>query len=832
MSGLPEAAHGHLPGEEDAVRRALRPQRCSRLTRPRPWPPRRLLRLVLIAVASAALLQLGVLGLVATAGGLVALRYYNQVTAQGMARLRTAQALDAVPATRILDRHGRLLAEISDTNRGLHATEPLRRIPRAMQEAIVATEDRSFWSNLGFSPTSVVRAALTDLTHRAPVQGASGITQQLVKRLVLTNSDTVQRKLQEVLISTAVARPGSGFSKGTILDLYLNTVFFGHEAYGVQAAARVYFGRDIWQLDLAQCALLAGLVQAPTAYDPLGPDGPAPALRRLRTVLDSMRAVGFITRVQERAARAEAAHFAFQAPGWRLTATRSVAPYWTAWIVHLLGPDSPDPALAAVVSRAGGLSAGLTITTTLDLPLYNRAEQIMNAQVHLLAGFNVHDAAVVMLDPPTAECLAMVGGINFHGTATGSQINMADQPRSPGSSFKLYTYLTAFKEGWSPATMLLDEPMSWPDLGEPGGVYMPMDYDHAWHGAVTVRMALANSLNMPAVRTLAAVGIPNVIKTAEELGVTNLGFRARGAGLSLTLGSVPIPLWQMAQAYNVVAAGGVFRPMASILGIADALGAPLYHYRPPAGRLMLAPQYAYLMTSILSDNAARVPEFGTLTPLRLGNPGDTITAPAAVKTGTSQDFRDNLTIGFTPNLLTATWVGNPDESPMQNVEGVDGAGPIWHDLMEWALQHEHLPVESFAVPPGILLEHVSSSGYLAAAQTAWPITDYFAAGTVPHRFDPGTGDTHLEQRVWTQDFSVDGGALNNAPAGPLPATGPRLQPDPTPPSVTATPLPSLPSGTSGLLSQRPSDPNLCGGRSYTYSAVYINGQLMWRYICQ
>lgn len=808
------------------MRRALRPRRRSRLTRPRPWPPRALLRLGLILVAGAVLLQLGILSLLVTAGGLVAVRYYNQVTAEGMARLRAAQALDALPPTRILDRHGRLLAEISDTSRGLHATEPLSRIPRAMQEAIVATEDRSFWSNLGFSPTSVVRAALTDLTHRAPVQGASGITQQLIKRLVLTNSDTVQRKLQEVLIATAVSRPGSGFSKADILDLYLNSVFFGHEAYGVEAAARVFFGRDIWQLDLAQCALLAGLVQAPTAYDPLGPAGPAPALRRLHTVLDGMRAVGVITPAQERAAQAEAAHFVFKAPGWRLTATRSVAPYWTDWIVNLLGADSPDPALAAVVARAGGLTAGLTITTTLDLPLYNRAEQIMNAQVHQLAGFNVRDAAVVMLDPPTAECLAMVGGINYGGTATGSQINMAAQPRSPGSSFKLYTYLTAFKQGWSPATMLQDEPMSWPDLGEPGGVYAPVDYDHAWHGAVTLRMALANSLNMPAVRTLAAVGIPNVIKTAEDLGVTNLGIRARGAGLSLTLGSVPIPLWQMAQAYNVVAAGGVFRPMASILGIADALGTPLYSYRPPAGRLVLAPQYAYLMTSVLSDNAARVPEFGSITPLRLGNPGDAITAPAAVKTGTSQDFRDNLTIGFTPNLLTATWVGNPDDSPMVNVEGVDGAGPIWHDLMEWALQHEHLPVRSFAVPPGIFLEHVSSSGYLADAQTAWPITDYFAAGTVPHRFDPGGGKTYLEQRVWTQDFSVDGGALDSAPAGLVPVTGPRLQPNPTPPSGAASP------GTSGLLSQRPSDPNLCGGRYYTYSAVYVNGQLMWRYTCQ
>jgi membrane peptidoglycan carboxypeptidase len=288
----------------------------------------------------------------------------------------------------------------------------------------------------------------------------------------------------------------------------------------------------------------------------------------------------------------------------------------------------------------------------------------------------------------------------------------------------------------------------------------------------------------------------------------------------------------MAQAYNVVANNGVFRPMASILSIKDVTGHTLYTYHPPTGRQVLAPQYAYLMTSILSDNAARVPEFGTITPLRLGNPGDPITAPAAVKTGTSQDFKDNLTIGFTPNLLTATWVGNPDDSPMVNVEGVDGAGPIWHDLMEWTLQHRHLPLKPFTVPPGIVLAHVSSSGYLADANTAWPITDLFAAGTVPHTFDPGTGPNYLGYRVWAQDFSVDGGALDSAPAGPVSATGMLLHTVTVPSTSVLSPNQTVPSGTSGLLSQRPSDPNLCGGRYYTYTAVYINGRLMWRYTCQ
>ena len=826
----------HLGGQ-----RRRRFHRVSRKRAPRPDIVR---PLMLAGSLSALVLQLGVIAVVITVTAAGAATYYHRVTTQGLARLRAARFLAAVPYTRILDRHGRLLAVINNPTRGLTQNEPLSRIPRYMQQAVVDTEDSSFWSNPGFSPRSVARAALYDYTHRAALQGASGITQQLVKRMVLDNQDTVLRKLQEVLISFAATRQGSGFSKSTILALYLNTVFFGHEAYGVEAAARVFFGKHIWQLDLAQCALLAGLVQEPSYYDPLGPTGPNPAKLRLSDVLGRMRAVGDITVAQQQAARAEASRFVFSAPYWQPSGIISAAPYWTDWIIRLLTYGSvadlnngwyTDPQLAAVVAAAGGLANGLTIKTTLDLDLYRKAQQIMAARLSELAGLNATDAAVVVMDPQTAECLALVGGLNYYGSATGSQINMATVRRSPGSSFKLYTYLTAFKQGWSPARMLLDEPAAWPDLGEPNGVYAPIDYDLHWHGAVTVRMALANSLNMPAVKTLAAVGFGNVIKTAEDLGVRNLGQWAQGAGLSLTLGSVGVPLWQMAQAYNVVAAGGVFRPMASILSITAADGTTIYRYHPPVGMQVIAPQYAYLMTSILSDNEARLPEFGSITPLRLGNPGDPVTAPAAVKTGTSQVFKDNLTIGFTPNLLTATWVGNPDDSPMINVSGVDGAGPIWHDLMEWELQHRRLPVEDFKVPRGIFLAHVSSSGYLADGNTAWPITDVFAAGTVPHQADPGTGDPYTEFRVFAQDFSVYGGALDNATAGPLRAGKPlsiSTAPASTAPLSAPTTGSTVPSGTSGVLSYRPSDPNLCGGRYYTYYSVYVNGQLMWRYTCQ
>lgn len=826
-----------------------RTQRINRVTRKRPPRSRRFVLIAAILAAGALLLQVVFVGLVFTAAGAGAFSYYNHTATLGLARLRQAPTLQDVQPTRILDRKGRLLLQISDTSRGLHQNVPLSKIPRYMKEAIIATENKTFYSDPGVDPKSLGRAILTDLRYHGAIQGASTITQQVVKRLVLNSQPGWQRKLQEIMIAYAVARPRSGFSKNEILSLYLNTDFFGHEATGVEAAARVFFGKHIWQLDLAQCALLAGLVQAPTYYDPLGAWGPEPSKQRMRTtVLPRMLAERYITTAQEQQAIAEGNKFVFSYPQWSLTSTRSLAPYWTDWIQHLLTygvVQDPswytDPTLAAIMQRAGGLSNGLTIRTTLDLDMYRQAQAIMNQKVALLAGQNVSDAAVVTLDPHSSECLAMVGGLDYYSKQSGSLYNFGAYPRSPGSSFKLFTYLTAFEQGWYPAKMILDEAQTWPDSSAPSGVYAPTNYDKSWHGAVTVRMALANSYNMPAVKTIAAVGVDNVLKTAADMGVWYL--RGKSAGLSLTLGAKAVPLWQMAQAYNTVANGGVFRQMASILSIKDADGATLYTYHTPAGRQVIAPQYAYLMTSILSDNFARVPAFGANSSLQLGpDAGSSVNLPAAVKTGTSQEFRDNLTIGYTPNLLTATWVGNANDKPMLNVEGVDGAGPIWHDFMEWAHTYLNLPVTDFSSPPGIVLARVSSSGYLASQYTAWPLTDLFAAGAVPHQYDAGYGDTYTHYRVLPYNFSVDGGTLGSSLSGSVlltPIAGGTPGAGIPPPGATPPAAPnaqsngSVPSGFSGTLQQRPSNnANLCGGRYYTYYPVTVNGQLVWRYVCQ
>jgi len=847
-----------------------RTHRITRISRRRPPRKSKFWPIVLVIAAFGLLLQFVLVGAALTATGAGAASYYNTVSGEGLKKLSHTTRPEDIQPTRILDRHGQLLLEINDARRGLYQYVPLSRMPRYMKEAIIASEDNSFYTNQGVDLNGLARILQGALRGHV-TSGGSTITQQLVKQLVLTSNRDAQRKLQEIVIARAMSQPGAGWTKNKILDLYLNTVFFGHHATGIEAAARVYFGKDIWQLDLAQCALLAGLVQSPTNYDPIA-NGPTDAVNRAYLhVLKLMVTYGDITPRQREDAYIEARAFKFDAPPWRQSDVRSKAPYWTNWITQLLEAGGSansasyyDSTLANVVARAGGLGAGLTITTTLDLTMYRHTQQIMQQQIKNLDGFNVHDAAVVTIDPKTAQCLDMVGGVDY--SKNGSYYNMAAVPRQPGSSFKVFTYLTAFKQGWYPAKMILDEQQSWPDptSDNPNNKYTPMNYDKSFHGAVSVRMALANSYNIPAVKTIDAVGKENVARTAEDMGVSYLTdyIRIKEHGrppLSMTLGSEPAPLWQMAQAYNTIANGGVFRPMASVLTIADANGATLWTYKTPRGTQALAPQYAYMIESIMKDNQARVPAFGQNSALQLG-PDDQFGAnvPAAVKTGTTQDFKDNLTIGFTPNLLTATWVGNPDNKPMNNVEGVTGAGPIWHDTMEWALKYLNLPVQAFPIPPGIVLARVSPAGALANANTRWPTVDVFPAGKVPHTYDNGYGDTFSPYRVLYQSFSVDGGAydplfpgdislspqsLINPLPGATPVAGVGLTPVVgAPPYPAATTAPgatppgatgSGPTGTSGTVPYNPGKTaNLCpNGGYYKYWPVIVNGVVV-RYAYQ
>ncbi len=830
-----------------------RTHRINRITQRKPKPKNRIIPILAVFAALGLLLQVVLVGTVVGVVGAGTSSYYTTVSKEGIARLKQTSVLENVRPTTILDRNGKVLLQISDPNVGLQNVVPLSRIPQIMRWALIDTEDKTFYTNPGVEPSALLRAVRDNLSGRPT--GGSTLTQQMVKNLVLDRSQTAQRKIQEIAIAVAVSQKGSGFSKNKVLYLYLNSVFFGHHAVGVDAAAQIYFGKHVWRLDLGESALLAGLVQKPTGLDPLGAYGSAAALARLHdVVLPRMVAQGHITRAQSRAAYAEMSAYRFVEHYIAPTTTSSAAPYWTEWIKGLLGYQQTyytDPHLAATVVKAGGFTSGLTIQTTLDLNLYRHTQDVMLKAVQQIAASNVNDAAVVTLDPHSGQCLAMVGGINYDGTATGSQINMAANPRSPGSSFKMFTYLTAFEHGWSPSTVLPDEPRSWPDSSSPTGFYSPTNYDLQWHGAVSVRTALANSFNMPAVETIDAVGPRNVLKTAIAMGARYLN-GVKNPPLSMTLGSKEVPLWQMAIAYNTLANGGAYRPMSSILSIKDVMGKVVYRYHTPAAVQVVSAQDAYLVTSILKDNSARSIAFGSPSVLQLGPDAQLpVNVPAAAKTGTSQYFIDNLTIGYTPQLLTATWVGNPDHSPMLNVEGIDGAGPIWHNVMEWDLLHPSEPRQgvdvnqpaTFPVPPGIFIARASATGYLASPYTQWTIVDLFAAGALPHQFDtlgpsvvPDAPSPITAPRLYgNAAYDLDGGSHDGYVSSIQPFSE-TVVATPTTPYAGVPPAavqPGAASGSSGILTYNPgTNSNICGGGRYTYTTQFVNEKLQYAYTCQ
>ncbi len=680
---------------------------------------RRLPRPLLILVALAILLPMTAAG-AATAGAIYAgYSYYTStVRAADLPHLHPYSFQNA----RIYDRHGVLLYEVGDPQHGERRPVPLTAIPLSLQRATIAIEDKTFYVNPGFDPSGVVRAARDNLIAHRVVGGGSTITQQLVKNMLLGPEPTFSRKVHELTLAYALTRR---YSKGQILSMYLNTVYYGARAYGVEAAAEVYFHRHVQQLDLAQAALLAGLPQAPSQYSPFV--HPNLALARQREVLQRMVAQGYVSAAQADAAEAEARRFTYSAPA----VTPGPAPQFVQYVLELL-EKSYGPAL---------YTRGLRIYTTLDLALQQKVQHEVTTQVHLMAhAHNMHDGAAVVLDR-SGGILAMVGSANPADTTPqgAGQVNMAVWPLSPGSSFKLFTYLAAFEHGYAPASVVDDTYVQYPTGW--GNYYVPHNYDLRYHGAVTLRVALANSYNIPAVRLTAALGVNTVLEMARRLGVTTLNLPAQRYGLPLTLGTGHLPLIELANAYDTMARGGLWRPTTPILRVTDANGVPVAPPPLAPARQVVSPQIAYLITSILSDNFARIREFGYNSVLQLP------TTPAAVKTGTSDDWKDNLTVGYTPHFTTAVWVGNADAEPMNDIIGIDGAGPIWHNVMKYLTLHR--PAEPFLRPSGIKLATVSGySGRLAVAGSSWQITDVFAPNDFPRGHDNPALDDVANVPLW------------------------------------------------------------------------------------
>jgi penicillin-binding protein 1C len=640
--------------------------------------------------------------------------------------------------TRILDRNGNPLYDILDPNAGRRTYVTLDRISPVLLAATIATEDKDFYNHPGFDFWAITRALWENYRSGGQGGGASTITQQLARALLLSPEEraerTYSRKAREIILAAEITRR---YSKDQILELYLNEIYYGNLAYGIEAAAETYFGKTANQLTLSEASFLAGLPQSPSVYDIY--TNREVTLARQQQVLVLMYGLSQVNGcikvsnsdvpicVDETAAATAANEikaYPFNPP--TITARY---PHW----VNFVRSELEELYDAQTIYRSGFI-----VYTTLDPTLQDEAQRLVTEQVSLLADKNAHNGALVAIKPSTGEILAMVGSPDFNNEAISGQINMADSPtRQPGSSIKPINYIAAFEKGWTPATLIWDVPSEFPPSGDPNDPrepYRPVNYDGNFHGPVTVRTALSNSFNVPAVKTLDFVKIyddPNtpqkdgMIGMAERLGITS--FTRPDYGLSLTLGGGDVSLLELTGAYSVFANGGRRVPPVAILRIVDFQGNVVYEYQPPQPEQVVRAEHAFLISSILSDNEARAWMFGRNSLLNLS-------FQVAAKTGTTNDFRDNWTLGYTPDLVAGVWVGNADYTPMVNTTGLTGAAPIWSAFMQYAV-----PIVSngaptpFSVPPGIMERTICSVSGTEPSQwcRGGQRTEFFASDQPP-----------------------------------------------------------------------------------------------------
>jgi 1A family penicillin-binding protein len=585
-------------------------------------------------------------------------------------------------STRIYDRTGTvLLAEIHQGSERRHVV-PLKEVAPAMQQATIAVEDRSFYQHGGLNLLRTGQAGLDDLLHLRFNQGGSTITQQLVKNIYLSQDRSLLRKLDEMILAVEIEHQ---YSKQQILEAYLNRIYYGNRSYGVEAAAQTYFGKSARQLSLAEGSFLAGLPQAPTELDPIANFNGAKA--RQRVVLDAMVRNHAITAAESRSAYAQKL-----SPQKASTADDVKAPGFVHWVAAQL-----EKTYGAELLENGGL----TVITSLDWNLQSIAERQVREKVMALQGQHVTDGALVALDPKSGAVLAMVGSAG--ADVPGGQFNMAIIPRQPGSAFKIFTYTAAVEsQKFTMGSWVLDQPINvrMPD----GSTYTPHNYDGWYHGWQPLPFALGNSFNIPAVKVELGTGTDRVAEVARRMGLTSLNQPASSYQPSLTLGGYEVPLLEMASGAGTLAAQGTYEHPQPILRIAAHDGGTLYRFDPSGtAKAALSPQVSFIMAQMLSDDRNRALAFGRNSDLTI--PGHHV----AAKTGTTNDFRDNLTVGFTPNLAVAVWVGNADHTPMRNVSGIVGAAPIFHGFMTEALNGQ--PDSWFAVPDG--LHQMNMNGYVA-----------------------------------------------------------------------------------------------------------------------
>jgi 1A family penicillin-binding protein len=653
--------------------------------------------------------------------------------------------------TTILDRNGQVLFQ----GYGAQNTTvvPLGQMPATLKDATLAAEDPDFYSHPGFSWRATVRAAWVDVTHHGKVEGGSTLTQQLVKNAILTSNKTFERKFQELLLSMELEQR---YSKDQILEMYLNETFYGQGSNGVEAAAQTYFHKSAKDLSLSESALVAGLPLGPSRFDPNA--NPQAATDRRNYVLDRMADLGKISHQQADAAKAE--------PVVAYPRTITIrAPHFVFYVLDTLRQQYGEDMIE---------NGGLTVQTTLDLGKQEAAQTIVQQQITRLSEHHATNGGLISLEPSTGDIISMVGSVDYNAPGFGA-VNVTMSQLQPGSSFKPIAYVTAFEKGWNGATQVDDKPLQLPQ-GD-GTMYVPQNYDGKFRGKVTLRRALANSLNIPAIEVLQYAGLDATIDTAHALGITSLNDRSR-YGASLVLGGGEVRMIDMATVYGTFANGGSKVEPRSILKVSDRYGKEITKPTAKPAQKVLDPRYAYMITNILSDNQARTEEFGANSPLKLSR-------PAAAKTGTTNDFRDNWTVGYTPNLVTAVWVGNNDHSAMSNVDGITGAAPIWHDYMEMA--HAGVAVQPFVAPAGVMAAKVcSADGGLA---NAWDSGyDEIFLTDQPQTRHCSTMNGDSMRRLWEQfkNQTQPTPATPDVPVTPEPPITP--QPVETPP-IHGKPIP-------------------------------------------
>ncbi|MFC1595054.1 transglycosylase domain-containing protein [Patescibacteria group bacterium] len=648
----------------------------------------------------------------------------------------TLEGVEIIQSTKIYDRTGEvLLWEIHGEEK--RTIVPFEEISRHVKNATVAIEDSYFYSHKGISFIGILRAFIADILSGEIEQGGSTITQQFVKNALLTPEKTIIRKIKEVVIATKLERL---YTKDEILSLYLNEIPYGSNAYGIESAAQTFFGKSNGEVSLAEAAYLAALPQASSYYSPYG-NHKDELGKRKNLVLSRMRELGFITEEESETAKKEQVAFLPRSK------TGIIAPHFVMYVTEMLAREFGEQYMER---------AGLKITTTLDAELQEKAEEIVSRYAESnKEKFNASNAGLIAIDPKTGEILTMVGSHDYFDIEGEGNFNITLAHRQPGSAFKPIVYAAAFQKGYTPDTVVFDLETNFTSeaaVAEGADKYMPKNYDNKFRGPITLRDALAQSVNVPSVKVLYLTGLKESLNLARNLGITSLAGPLR-YGLTLVLGGGEVSLLELTSAYGVFANKGTRVQPSAIKKIESNSGKNLFEYEIYEKRV-IEEDIANAINDILADNEARAPAFGWNSPLFFEG------YDVAVKTGTTNDYRDAWTLGYSPTIAVGAWAGNNDNSPMEKKIAGFIITPLWHEFMETALIK--MGNESFLDPPDYDVEKLILKG-------EWRGNETYTIDTVSGKLATEFTPPEKREDIVIKDihcilFSVN----KSAPRGPVP----------------------------------------------------------------